>query len=391
MSDASGGSTTETAAVAPTLEGGTPSNITSIIDTATVAAAPAKPADEAATPTAPAGNRRESINKSSTSSIHLPNAQFNPISRWEEDPVDVIGLTLWDVHSKPRHIQNEDDPNARIRVSVKQLSTEMTCPVCLGFFNKPVTVMECLHRFCAECIEKCLRIGKKECPSCRIHIPSRRSLRNDNNFEELMRSIYGDIETLQRQEAKEIELLNRTQNMNNPAERSRKVGIIQQQKSRSKKRSEIEDSQAADGTVSLVTGASGLTPGSTRNKRLRHDGSSSISAVSSTQAQPPKILGLERSTLVGYYLQRHPQERRVDRLDKELLRTSKDMTIGTVKKFLSAKLRHAPASDFQVLCYVGGKPAALDDAMTVGLVHEQISDLDVGATMVLQYRLPPTT
>lgn len=199
-----------------------------------------------------------------------------------------------------------------------------------------------------------------------------------------MRSIYGDIETLQRQEAKEIELLNRTQNMNNPAERSRKVGIIQQQKSRSKKRSE-------DGTISSVTGASALTSGSTRNKRLRHDGSSSISAVSSTQAQPPKILGLERSTLVGYYLQRHPQERRVDRLDKELLRTSKDMTIGTVKKFLSAKLRHAPASDFQVLCYVGGKPAALDDAMTVGLVHEQISDLDVGATMVLQYRLPPTT
>jgi hypothetical protein len=207
-----------------------------------------------------------------------------------------------------------------------------------------------------------------------------------------MRSIYGDIETLQRQEAKEIELLNRTQNMNNPAERSRKVGIIQQQKSRSMKRSEIEDSQfgTADGTVSSVTGASALTPGSTRNKRLRHDGSSSISAVSSAQAQPPKILSLERSTLVGYYLQRHPQERRVDRLDKELLRTSKDMTIGTVKKFLSAKLRHAPASDFQVLCYVGGKPTALDDAMTVGLVHEQISDLDVGTTMVLQYRLLPT-
>ena len=380
MSDASGGSTTETAAVAP-------SNIN---DTTTVATS--APADEAATPAAPAGNRRESNNNSSTYSIDPSNIQFNPISRWEEEPVDVIGLTLWDIHSKPRHIQNEDDPNARIRVSVKQLSTEMTCPVCLGFFNKPVTVMECLHRFCAECIEKCLRIGKKECPSCRIHIPSRRSLRNDNNFEELMRSIYGDIETLQRQEAKEIELLNRTQNMNNPAERSRKVGIIQQQKSRSKKRSEIEDSQSgtADGTVSSVTGASALTPGSTRNKRLRHDGSSSISAVSSAQAQPPKILGLERSTLVGYYLQRHPQERRVDRLDKELLRTSKNMTIGTVKKFLSAKLRHAPASDFQVLCYVGGKPTALDDAMTVGLVHEQISDLDVGTTMVLQYRLLPT-
>mmetsp|Transcript_11650 Transcript_11650/g.33092 ORF Transcript_11650/g.33092 Transcript_11650/m.33092 type:complete len:208 (-) Transcript_11650:1466-2089(-) len=206
-----------------------------------------------------------------------------------------------------------------------------------------------------------------------------------------MRSIYGDIETLQRQEAKEIELLNRTQNMNNPAERSRKVGIMHQQKSRSKKRSEIEVSQAGpvDGTVSSVTGASALTPGSSRDKRLRH-GSSSISAASSAQSQPPKILGLKRSTLVGYYLQRHPQERRVDRLDKELLKTSKDMTIGSVKKFLSAKLRHAPASDFQITCNVGGKPTALEDTMTVGLVYEQISDLDVGTIMVLQYRLLPT-
>lgn len=123
------------------------------------------------------GDRRQSDGAgSSNSNSDPPSIQYNPISKWEE-PIEVIGLTQWDIHCKPRHIQNEDDPNARIRVSVKQLSTEMTCPVCLGFFNKPVTVMECLHRFCAECIEKCLRIGKKECPSCRIHIPSRRSLR----------------------------------------------------------------------------------------------------------------------------------------------------------------------------------------------------------------------
>ena len=135
--------------------------------------------DDATKPPAD-GERRQSDSAGSggsgSSSSDPPSIQFNPISKWEE-PIEVIGLTQWDIHCKPRHIQNEDDPNARIRVSVKQLSTEMTCPVCLGFFNKPVTVMECLHRFCAECIEKCLRIGKKECPSCRIHIPSRRSLR----------------------------------------------------------------------------------------------------------------------------------------------------------------------------------------------------------------------
>ena len=208
-----------------------------------------------------------------------------------------------------------------------------------------------------------------------------------------MRSIYGDVETLQRQEAKEIELLNRTQNMHNSAERSRTVGIMQQQKSRGKKRSEIEDEQTGtvNGTMSSITGALALTPGSSssRDKRLRH-GSSSISAVSSAQHPPLKIHGLERSALLGYYLQRHPQERRVDRLDKELLRTSKEMTICSLKKFLGAKLRHAPASDFQISCSIGGKQTVLEDTMTVGLVHEQISDLDVGAIMVLQYRLNAT-
>lgn len=206
-----------------------------------------------------------------------------------------------------------------------------------------------------------------------------------------MRSIYGDVETLQRQEAKEIELLNRTQNMHNSAERSRTVGIMQQQKSRGKKRSEIEDEQTGtvDGTMSSITGASALTPGSSQDNRLRHE-SSSISAVSSAQQPPLKIHGLERSSLLGYYLQRHPQERRVDRLDKELLRTSKEMTICSLKKFLGAKLRHAPSSDFMISCFIGGKQTVLEDTMTVGLVHEQISDLDVGAIMVLQYRLNAT-
>lgn len=205
-----------------------------------------------------------------------------------------------------------------------------------------------------------------------------------------MRSIYGDVETLQKQEAKEIELLNRTQNMHNSAERSRTVGIMQQQKSRGKKRSEIEGEETGtvNGTMSSIAA---FTPGSSssRDKRLQH-GSSSISAVSSAQHPPLKIHGLERSALLGYYLQRHPQERRVDRLDKELLRTSKEMTICSLKKFLSAKLRHAPASDFQISCSIGGKQTVLEDTMTVGLVHEQISDLDVGAIMVLQYRLNPT-
>ena len=110
----------------------------------------------------------------SSSASTTATSQFNPISKWKE-PVEIPLLTLFDVHRKPRQVN--DDPNARVRMPLKVLSAEFHCPVCLGYMKKTSIVMECLHRFCGECIQKCLRLGKKECPSCRIHIPSRRSLR----------------------------------------------------------------------------------------------------------------------------------------------------------------------------------------------------------------------
>ena len=61
--------------------------------------------------------------------------------------------------------------------SLQVLGTEFHCPVCLGYIRNTRIVKECMHRFCHDCIEKCLRIGKKQCPQCRIHIPSRRSFR----------------------------------------------------------------------------------------------------------------------------------------------------------------------------------------------------------------------
>ena len=69
------------------------------------------------------------------------------------------------------------------------LDRYLSCPICLGIMSAP-TATECLHRFCSECIETSLRIGKKECPSCRYPIATRRALRRDYNFEALMRTLY---------------------------------------------------------------------------------------------------------------------------------------------------------------------------------------------------------
>ena len=67
----------------------------------------------------------------------------------------------------------------------------LSCPVCLSLLRNP-TATECLHRFCEECIQMCLRMGKNECPSCRFPIKTKRSLRPDHNFRALLQSLYPD-------------------------------------------------------------------------------------------------------------------------------------------------------------------------------------------------------
>ena len=64
----------------------------------------------------------------------------------------------------------------------------LSCPVCLEIMVAP-TATECLHRFCAMCIETSLRLGKKECPSCRLPVATRRALRRDDNFESLVEQV----------------------------------------------------------------------------------------------------------------------------------------------------------------------------------------------------------
>ena len=38
------------------------------------------------------------------------------------------------------------------------------CPICMDTFNKPVTIYNCLHTFCKQCLEK---ITNNICPLCR--------------------------------------------------------------------------------------------------------------------------------------------------------------------------------------------------------------------------------
>ncbi|XP_057525252.1 putative E3 ubiquitin-protein ligase RING1a isoform X3 [Amaranthus tricolor] len=102
--------------------------------------------------------------------------------------------------SDSSHTEQDQDPSEFVYVDLQAIRKEVQCPICLGIIKKTRTVMECLHRFCRECIDKSIRMGNNECPACRTHCASRRSLRDDPRFDELIAALYPDIKKFEEEE-----------------------------------------------------------------------------------------------------------------------------------------------------------------------------------------------
>ncbi|KAL9383856.1 hypothetical protein Peur_024179 [Populus x canadensis] len=102
--------------------------------------------------------------------------------------------------SQPSSNINEDVKEEYVVVKLSEIRKEVQCPICLGIIRKTRTVMECLHRFCRECIDKSMRLGNNECPACRTHCASRRSLRDDPNYDALIAALYPDIDKYEEEE-----------------------------------------------------------------------------------------------------------------------------------------------------------------------------------------------
>ncbi|CAM6096783.1 unnamed protein product [Calypogeia fissa] len=102
--------------------------------------------------------------------------------------------------AQPKDPFGNGNSNDYVTICLSEIRKEMQCPICLGIIRKTRTVMECLHRFCRECIDKSMRLGNNECPACRTHCASRRSLRDDPNFDALIAAIYPDLDKYEEEE-----------------------------------------------------------------------------------------------------------------------------------------------------------------------------------------------
>lgn len=104
------------------------------------------------------------------------------------DEADVPeGMELWDYYC-PVRSPVHDQKYAYL--DKETISESFECPICLDVVKGTMVVTECMHRFCQECIEKTMRLGKKQCPTCRSQVPSRRALRSDKTFDEIAETLF---------------------------------------------------------------------------------------------------------------------------------------------------------------------------------------------------------
>lgn len=128
-----------------------------------------------------------------------------------------------------------------VYVELSDIRKDVQCPICLGIIKKTRTVMECLHRFCRECIDKSMRLGNNECPACRTHCASRRSLRDDPNYDALIATLYPNIE---KYEEEELEFREEEKNRNKQIQASIAKVFKRQSEALSKKRKDTPSSSS---------------------------------------------------------------------------------------------------------------------------------------------------
>jgi hypothetical protein len=75
---------------------------------------------------------------------------------------------------------------------VDKLNHLFKCPVCLEIMENVYIVPICLHRICYICAESSIRKCSHRCPECRVHVPTKRILRNDERYQDLKIQIFGE-------------------------------------------------------------------------------------------------------------------------------------------------------------------------------------------------------
>eukprot|EP01114_Cavostelium_apophysatum_P023214 TRINITY_DN8679_c0_g1_i1.p1 TRINITY_DN8679_c0_g1~~TRINITY_DN8679_c0_g1_i1.p1 ORF type:complete len:293 (+),score=54.93 TRINITY_DN8679_c0_g1_i1:90-968(+) len=236
---------------------------------------------------------------------------------------DIIGLTEFEKKRKPRTPVTDDSTTT---IQLRTLNVELTCPICLGILHNTMTVMECLHRFCASCINHSIQFGKKECPTCRVKCSSKRHLRPDPNFDGIINRIYPNLDEFEEKEETAIAEINKQIMSNN---------FVQNIEEGKRRQAEI-----ARRLSNTFPSAKKRSNSLTDDREEDDEDESSYSNSQRKKGRPRKSQNetSPEKDEIGFMLLPNPSQPQCPELKSPYLRTSKSITIRHLKKFLSKKL-----------------------------------------------------
>ncbi|XP_019358140.1 PREDICTED: polycomb group RING finger protein 5 isoform X1 [Gavialis gangeticus] len=188
---------------------------------------------------------------------------------------------------------------------VKDFNPHITCYICKGYLIKPTTVTECLHTFCKTCIVQHFE-DSNDCPRCgnQVHETNPlEMLRLDNTLEEI---IFKLVPGLREQELqREIEFWRKNKPQENGQDENPKSDKPKVDEDGDENQ-EDKDYHRSDPQIAICLDC------------LRNNGQSGDNVVKG--------------------------------LMKKFIRCSTRVTVGTIKKFLSLKLKLPSSYELDVLC-----------------------------------------
>uniref|UniRef100_A0A3Q3EAI2 Polycomb group ring finger 5a n=1 Tax=Labrus bergylta TaxID=56723 RepID=A0A3Q3EAI2_9LABR len=182
---------------------------------------------------------------------------------------------------------------------VQDFNHFITCYLCRGYLIKPTTVTECLHTFCKSCIVQHFE-DSNDCPKCGIQVHETNPLemlRLDNTLEEIIFKLVPGLR--EKEEQQELEFWKKNPPKENGDDGDGDCGGGEEDGG-------DDDYHRSDPQIAICLDC------------LRNTGQSGESTVSD--------------------------------LMKRFIRCSSRVTVGTIKKFLSLKLKLPSSYELDVLC-----------------------------------------
>ncbi|KAM6951594.1 polycomb group RING finger protein 5-B-like [Aplochiton taeniatus] len=222
---------------------------------------------------------------------------------------------------------------------VRDFNCSITCSVCKGYLIKPTTVTECLHTFCKSCIVQHFE-DSNDCPKCGSQVHETNPLemlRLDNTLEEIIFKLVPGLR--EREEQQEREFWKRNKSKENGEDASQQGKRLQ--------RADEDGDEGGDGDCH--------------------------------RSDPQIAITLDcllNNAQVG--------EDIVKGLMKKFIRCSTRVTVGTIKKFLSLKLKLPNSYELDVLC--NGEIMGKDHTMEFIYMTRWRLRGESAYPMVLEYR-----